>query len=157
MNPDIESLLLSFTNNSLPSLWRSRSYPSKKPLLSFVKDLRDRLSMLTDWIEQGQPIVFWLSGFFFTQSFLTGVKQNFARKYRYPIDKVTFSFKVLKYETMIKEAPANGCIARGLFLEGASWNNEEGVLQEAEAKILYSEMPAIHFIPEIEVEIGGGE
>ena len=78
------------------------------------------------------------------------MKQNFARKYKYPIDKVTFRFQILKYETVVSEAPANGCVARGLYLEGASWNNNLGILQESEPKILYTAMPAIHFIPELE-------
>ena len=88
--------------------------------------------MLDDWIEYGHPpLVFWVSGFFFTQSFLTGVKQNFARKYKYPIDKVTFTFKVLKYETVLDKAPDNGCYIKGLYLEGAGWNNKDGVLEES--------------------------
>lgn len=63
---DLEKLLTSITNNGVPDMWRARSYPSKKPLMSYIKDLKIRLKMLEDWIEKGQPHIFWISGFFFT-------------------------------------------------------------------------------------------
>ena len=49
MNPDIERMLNAFKSNAVPESWRARSYPSKKPLMSYVRDLKDRLQMLEDW------------------------------------------------------------------------------------------------------------
>ena len=73
-NSEMEALKAAILSNSIPDKWAKNSYSSRKPLLSYVKDLQDRLNMLEEWIQKGKPAVFWISGFFFTQSFLTGVK-----------------------------------------------------------------------------------
>lgn len=50
---DLEKLLTSITNNMVPDMWKASSYPSKKPLMSYIKDLKSRLKMLDEWIERG--------------------------------------------------------------------------------------------------------
>jgi dynein heavy chain len=47
-----------------------------------------------NWVNTGIPAVFWISGFYFPQAFLTATLQNFARKYVVSIDTINFSFKV---------------------------------------------------------------
>lgn len=68
----------------------------------------NRLKFLQNWIDDGPPNVFWLSGFYFTQSFLTGVLQNYSRKRKLPIDLIHFEFYTTKYEKDVDDVLSIG-------------------------------------------------
>ncbi|NWX92741.1 DYH1 protein, partial [Nothoprocta pentlandii] len=148
MSSQLELMADSLYNNSVPKLWDSKAYPSLKPLASWVSDLLQRIEFLQKWISHGIPPVFWISGFFFPQAFLTGTLQNFARKSVISIDTISFSFEVLKESpSELTRRPQEGCYIHGLFLEGARWDPGAFRLAESRPKELYTEMAVIWLIP----------
>ena len=63
-----------------------------------------------------------------------------------------FRFEILKYadaERAAKEPPQNGCFLKGLFLEGASWDDETGCLTESKRGEIFVSMPIINFMPKL--------
>ena len=80
-----------------------------------------RLKFFQDWIDLGIPKVFWVSGFFFTQSFLTGVLQNFARRETIPIDQLGFQFTVTHFESDAVKEPDFGVYCRVNIFKNKYW------------------------------------
>jgi dynein heavy chain len=154
MTKELEAMGSSLFNNEVPQMWSKEAYPSLKPLGTWVPDLLSRLSFIQAWIDSGKPPAFWISGFFFPQAFITGTMQNHARKYQLPIDTVSFGFKLQPQHfelvscPLITAPPTDGAYIYGLFLEGARWDGDAGLLKESAAKVLFTQLPVIHMLPE---------
>jgi dynein heavy chain len=155
MSLELEAIGNSIFDNKTPAAWMKRSYPSLKPLASYVVDFVERLEFMQKWIDEGKPPSYWISGFFFTQSFLTGIKQNFARKYVIPIDEIDLDFEVFSTKNGLdkdKEAP-DGAFIYGLYIEGCKYDSNIDMLAESDPKVLYTKMPYIWLKPAKSAEL----
>ncbi|XJO76015.1 hypothetical protein BDV3_006595 [Batrachochytrium dendrobatidis] len=148
LSESLETMCNSMYINQVPEIWAAKAYPSLKSLASWGVDLTLRCEFIQKWIDQGIPTVFWISGFFFPQAFLTGTLQNYARKYVVSIDLLGFEFKVMdtKWDEF-RSKPSDGCYIRGLFLEGARWDPVQRCLTESRPKELYTEMSVLWLLP----------
>jgi hypothetical protein len=67
MSEELDTMATSLFNNQVPAVWAAKAYPSLKPLSAWVADLQARVTFIKQWIDEGIPAAFWISGFFFPQ------------------------------------------------------------------------------------------
>jgi len=145
MSTDLEGVMNAMLINKLPAFWEKVSYPSLKPLSSYIAELLERLNFFQTWVDEGPPMVFSMPYFFFVQAFMTGALQNYARKYTIPIDTVAFDFEF--YAMDPDEAPEDGVYTSGLFVEGARMDFETMKLAESQPKVLFAPMCVVLLKP----------
>ena len=152
MSEELEKMANSIFDNLVPKSWQEKGFLSLKPLASWIQDLNDRIFFLTEWIDKGTPRVFWISGFFFPQAFLTGTLQNYSRKNKIAIDRLNFSYNIQDDRTFkdIKEKPEDGCYIYGMYLEGCKWDSHSHQLEESDPKKLFTDIPLILLLPQMD-------
>lgn len=109
-------------------------------------ELLERNAQFHTWIFTGRPNVFWMTGFFNPQGFLTAMRQEVTRAHKgWALDSVVLHNDVTK---MIKEEvsapPTEGVYVHGLYLDGAGWDRKNCRLMEQQPKVLFSPLPVIH-------------
>ncbi|CAD7943415.1 unnamed protein product [Amoebophrya sp. A25] len=153
MSSELEQMGNEMFLNQVPTMWGDKGFLSLKPLSAWQLDLTARLDFLTDWLQNSKPPIFWVSGFFFPQAFLTGALQNHARKYNFEIDRLEFLINLQdgnRQPTSFTEPPQDGIYIWGLYIEGARFCNEAKNIRPSEPKILYTALPVMHFLPELD-------
>ncbi|XP_066093696.1 dynein axonemal heavy chain 17 isoform X2 [Saccopteryx bilineata] len=150
---DMEDLSTALFYDTVPDMWVARAYPSMMGLAAWYADLLLRIRELEAWTTDfALPTTVWLAGFFNPQSFLTAIMQSMARKNEWPLDKMCLSVEVTKKNREDMTAPPReGSYVYGLFMEGARWDTQTGVITEARLKELTPAMPVI-FIKAIPVD-----
>ena len=135
----------------VPESWTRRAYPSMHGLAAWFIDLLQRIKELEQWTSDfNLPNVVWLAGLFNPQSFLTAIEQSMARKNEWPLDRMTLQVDVTKKQKEdFNGPPREGAYIHGLFMEGARWDTQTGMIAESRLKELTPAMPvmAIRAIP----------
>ncbi|KAG7460462.1 dynein heavy chain 11, axonemal [Solea senegalensis] len=146
MSSSMETLQSSLFNDSVPDSWAKLAYPSTKTLPQWFADLMCSCHELDSWTQDFVlPAVVWLSGLFNPQSFLTAVLQSIARKNQWPLDKMTLTVDVTKKtKDDFGHPPREGAYIHGLFMEGARWDTQSGVISEAVLRDLTPAMPVLY-------------
>jgi dynein heavy chain len=148
VTPELEDVMSAVTTFKVARGW-GKTYPSTKPLGSWMLDLQRRVEMFESWGTVELPKQFWLPAFTYPTGFLTAVLQTTARANGLAIDALSWEFPVLQHGNIddIKAYPKEGIYASGLFVEGACWNFGGCYLEESRPMELLSPMPIIHFKP----------
>ncbi|KAM6967495.1 dynein axonemal heavy chain 11 [Aplochiton taeniatus] len=146
ISSNMETLQSALFYDTVPESWVRRAYPSTNTLARWFSDLLWRCRELDTWTQDlVLPAVVWLSGFFNPQSFLTSVMQSIARKNQWPLDKMTLSVDVTKKtKEDYGHPPREGAYIHGLYMEGARWDTQTGVISEAVLRELTAAMPVLY-------------
>eukprot|EP00742_Colponemidia_sp_Colp-10_P026906 GILJ01033111.1.p1 GENE.GILJ01033111.1~~GILJ01033111.1.p1 ORF type:complete len:344 (-),score=47.18 GILJ01033111.1:90-1091(-) len=142
----MEALSTALFLNRVPKNWEKYAYFSLKSLGSWFNDLLDRVTFLNQWtVDLNLPASVWLPGLFNPKSFLTAVMQTTARKFEYPLDNMTIETHAttMMDPASVQTAPETGVYIHGLYLEGARWDTEKGVLRDSFLKELYPAVPVV--------------
>lgn len=145
---ELEDVIYALSHRQVPRIWGT-TYPSLKPLGSWIKDLIQRIDFFSSWVVDRLPNTWWLPAMTYPAGFLTAVLQVSARMNGVSIDSLSYETTVLTSSdrTTITAAPKDGVYVYGIFIEGSTWNFPGGYLEESRPMELISPMPIIHFKP----------
>ncbi|BFG02702.1 dynein heavy chain 6 axonemal [Drosophila madeirensis] len=171
MSEELENVFKALLANLVPASWAKRSFLSIKPLPNYITDFQRRIDFIQHWAENGAPRSYWISGFFFPQSFLTGVLQTYARRRVLPIDSLKIDFDIVERELVqqdffeahtagrsddrlygdLQESTDAVINVHGIFIEAARWDLSQGGLCDAKFGELYTRLPIVRFMPCLEI------
>ncbi|XP_071074543.1 dynein axonemal heavy chain 8 [Dasypus novemcinctus] len=145
MSENLRDALDNMYDARIPQIWKRVSWDSST-LGFWFTELLERNAQFSTWIFEGRPNVFWMTGFFNPQGFLTAMRQEVTRAHKgWALDSVTIHNEVLRQtKEEITSPPGEGVYIYGLYMDGAAWDRRNGKLIESTPKVLFSQLPVLH-------------
>ncbi|EEB13574.1 ciliary dynein heavy chain, putative [Pediculus humanus corporis] len=145
MNDSLRDALDNIYDARIPKTWLQGSWTSSSIGFWFT-ELLERDIQFRTWLMNGRPIMFWMTGFFNPQGFLTAMRQEVARAHKgWALDAVILHNDVLKLmKEEVRGPPSEGVYVYGLFIEGSGWDKRNAKLTESAPKVLFVLMPVVH-------------
>jgi len=145
MSENLRDALDNMYDARIPALWRKISWESSTLGFWFTEFL-ERNGQFSTWIFNGRPNVFWMTGFFNPQGFLTAMRQEVTRAHKgWALDSVVLHNDVIRaMKEDINSPPSEGVYIYGLYLDGAGWDRRGCKLIEPQPKVLFTLLPVVH-------------
>ncbi|KAK3588114.1 hypothetical protein CHS0354_012171 [Potamilus streckersoni] len=145
MSENLRDALDNMFDARVPNLWRKVSWQSSTIGFWFT-ELLERNEQFHSWVFSGRPDIFWMTGFFNPQGFLTAMRQEVTRAHKgWALDSVTLHNEVIKqFKEDITSPPPEGVYIYGLYLDGAGWDKRNCRLCEPTAKVLFTPLTVVH-------------
>ncbi|XP_027024931.2 dynein axonemal heavy chain 10 isoform X2 [Tachysurus fulvidraco] len=149
MSSELDEVARALFNGQIPSIWRKLAPDTLKSLGNWMIHFKRRYDQYITWVDNGEPMVMWLSGLHIPESYLTALVQATCRTNGWPLDRSTLYTHVTQYgsEEEVQEKPDQGCYVSGLYLEGADWDVNQGCLVRSKPKMLVVQLPILKVIP----------
>jgi len=146
MSERMEDLFNSLYLGRVPASWTKLAYPSQRSLSSWMDNLIARAGQLQSWVEEPAsiPLVVQITYMFNPQSFLTAIMQKTAQKQKLELDKLVIQTDVTRKTVEQTDARArDGAYIYGLYMEGARWNWNSGLMEESLPREMACALPVI--------------
>merc|ERR1712072_48060 len=147
MSPELVDALDALFMARVPPAWTKVSQLIAPNMGVWFSNILKRAEQFTNWLRNGRPFCFWLTGFFNPTGFLTANRQEVCRKHsrdNWALDDVINSSEVLKQERdEVRKGPEEGVYIYGLFVDGARWEKQKDKLVDSDPKVLFAALPVL--------------
>lgn len=148
MTENMEKIMHDISLNKVTPIWMKYGFTSTRGLNSWLTNTKHRCEQLSAWKEDPVkvPHVTFLNRLKNPNSFLTAIKQVYAREKQQELNKLLIVTDVLRklYWEPDLQPCKDGAYVFGFQVEGARWEASVGQLDESLPKKLFSVVPVIN-------------
>jgi dynein heavy chain len=149
MTEKMEQLMEAIFFDKVPASWAKHAFSSNRGLGSWLDNLKQRLDQLNIWKEDPTkvPNVIFINRLFNPQSFLTAIKQIYAREKQQELNKLFIQTEITKklyWDPEYQQPPKEGAYIFGFQVEGARWDIALGQIEESYPKKQFSVVPVVN-------------